>query len=262
MTDRVVHEAGPARLIIDVDAGARLGSLEVLGHELLVTDDAAPTGWGAYPMAPFAGRVRRGRFGFRGHNYDLPINFYPHAIHGFVFDRPWTVVTPTEFVIALGPHWPFPGEVRQEVALTEDSLSLRLEVHAATGPMPASCGWHPWFRRNLDHGAGAELHFQAEFMELKDDDGIPSGQRVNPSPGPWDDCFGGLSGPARITWPNVLELELESDADYLVVYDEPEHAVCVEHQTAPPDALNGEPFIAEPGHPLVATSTWRWRSLD
>lgn len=261
MTERIVQEAGPARLVVDVDAGARLASLEVFGHQLLVTSDNAVTGWGSYPMAPFAGRVRRGRFSFEGRDYRVPINFGAHAIHGMAFDRPWTAVTSTDFAIALDSRWPFPGEVRQSMVLAEDELFLRLEVHAAKGPMPASCGWHPWFRRRLGHGAPARIHFEAEFMEVKDDEGIPSGERKAPSPGPWDDCFGGLAGPARITWPGLLELELESDAHYLVVYDEPEHAVCVEPQTSPPDSFNRDPLIVEPGRPLVATSTWRWRSL-
>lgn len=261
MTEGAVQEAGPARLVVDVDAGARLASLEVFGHELLVTSDDAITGWGSYPMAPFAGRVRRGRFSFEGRDYRLPINFGSHAIHGMAFDRPWTAVTSTDFVIALDSRWPFPGEVRQSVVLAEDALSLRLEVHAAEGPMPASCGWHPWFRRRLRDGTSAQLDFEAEFIEVKDDEGIPSGERTAPPLGPWDDCFGGLAGPARITWPGVLELELESDAQYLVVYDEREYAVCVEPQTSPPDSFNRDPEIVEPGRPLVVTSTWRWSSL-
>ena len=38
-------------------------------------------------------------------------------------------------------------------------------------------------------------------------------------------------------------------------------ALCVEPQTAPPDALNTGPAIVEPGRPLIAEMTWTWRSL-
>ena len=39
-----------------------------------------PIRWGAYPMAPWAGRIRDGRFTFRGRDVRLPLNLPPHAI--------------------------------------------------------------------------------------------------------------------------------------------------------------------------------------
>ncbi|MEE8331706.1 MAG: aldose 1-epimerase [Acidimicrobiia bacterium] len=255
----IVQEAGPARLAIDLDQGARLASLEVFGHELLVTGDAETTGWGSYPMAPFAGRVRRGRFDFDGTSHTMPINFDPHAIHGTAFDKPWSIDGPAEFSTDLGPDWPYPGHARQKVALGPEELALTLEVHSDGGRMPASCGWHPWFRRQLGTGEPVVLEFEAEFMEQCDLDGIPSGERVVPPPGPWDDCFGGIRRWPVLTWPGALELRIESSCQFLVVYNERQNAVCVEPQTAPPDALNHDPFVVEPGRPLVATTTWSWR---
>jgi len=256
----MIHEAGPARVEIDVDHGARLASLQVYGHELLVTEDPAVTGWGCYPMAPFAGRVRRGRFGFDGSDYTVPINFPPHAIHGTVFDRPWSVDGDTDVSIDLGATWPFPGRALQTITLGPQELTLRLEVHSKGGAMPASCGWHPWFRRQLAVGEPALLDFEADFMEQRDKEGIPSGERIAPPPpGPWDDCFGGIERWPVLTWPGALELRIESSCEFLVIYTEPEHAVCVEPQTAPPDALNRDPFVVEPGRPLVATTRWSWQ---
>lgn len=254
-----MREAGPARIEIDLDNGARLASLMVRGHELLVTEDAAVTGWGCYPMAPFAGRVRHGRFTFDGRHYTMPVNFPPHAIHGSVFDKAWSVDSATEFSTDLGPAWPFPGRAHQAVALGPESLTLTLEVHSEGGQMPASCGWHPWFRRRLDNGDPLILEFEADFMEERDEEGIPSGRRVAPPSGPWDDCFGGIKKWPVLTWPGAMELRIESSCEFLVVYTEPEHAVCVEPQTAPPDALNRDPFVAEAGRPLVATTTWAWQ---
>jgi galactose mutarotase-like enzyme len=46
-----------------------------------------------------------------------------------------------------------------------------------------------------------------------------------------------------------------------VIYSVPTEALCVEPQTAPPDALNMEPAIVRPGQPLIAEMTWTWRSL-
>lgn len=255
---RIVQEAGPARLEVDLDHGARLASLRVFGNELLVTADAAPTGWGCYPMAPFAGRVRHGKFAFGGVNHVLPINMAPHAIHGTVFDKPWRADSETEFSTDLGVLWPYPGRVRQSIVLGADSLTMTLQVHSDGGPMPASCGWHPWFRRQLHVGEPVILDFAAEFMEQRDADGMPSGTRVPPPAGPWDDCFGGIRRWPVLTWPGTLQLRMETSCEFLVLYTERHHAICAEPQTAPPDALNGEPFVVEPGRPLVATTTWSW----
>lgn len=253
-----MQEAGPARLEIDLEHGARLASLRVFGHELLVTRADAAIGWGCYPMAPFAGRVRRGRFAFAGVDHQLPINLEHHAIHGTVFDKPWSAVTATEFSTDLGVAWPFPGHSRHSVSLGAESLTMRLEVHSDGGPMPASCGWHPWFRRRLDGGEPVALDFEAGFMERRDADGIPSGERVPPSAGPWDDCFGDIVRWPVVTWPGAVELRMETSCEFLVVYTERDYAICAEPQTAPPDALNGDPFVVERGRPLVATTTWRW----
>ena len=99
-------------------------------------------------------------------------------------------------------------------------------------------------------------------MYLRDAAGITTTERVSPPPpGPWDDCFTDLRRPPVLRWPGFLELTIESDCPAWVVYTEPEDALCVEPQTAPPDALNTGPTVVEPGRPLIAEMTWRWRSL-
>jgi aldose 1-epimerase len=133
---------------------------------------------------------------------------------------------------------------------------MTLEVMALEA-MPVSCGWHPWFRRRLDGGDPARVLLDAAFMLARDGEGIATRARVPPPPAPWDDCFGG-TGPVVIEWPDLLRLRIESTCDWVVVYDEREDAVCVEPQTAPPDDLNHDPDIAEPGRPLVAATTWTW----
>ena len=281
-TDLDVLQAGDGAVAVTVDlaAGARLASLVVGGHELLVgADDGlpGPTGWGCFPMVPWAGRIREGRFpvgsGGNRHDVRLPTNLAPHAIHGTTFDRPWTRTGPGRASCDLGPTWPWPGRVDQTVALTERSLTLTLEVTAgapssAGAPvdaseqraMPVSLGWHPWFRRSVG-GVDVRLDLPAEAMWRRDAAGIPDGELVPPPPGPWDDCFTALIGPVQLDWPGVLTLWVESDCEHVVVYDEQPHAVCVEPQTAPPDAHNsGEDLVwLAPGDSLLATCSWTWR---
>ncbi len=51
-------------------AGGRIGQIEVAGQPLLVdvpdldSGEAHPMLWGAFPMAPWVGRIRQGRFSF------------------------------------------------------------------------------------------------------------------------------------------------------------------------------------------------------
>jgi aldose 1-epimerase len=212
-------------------------------------------------MAPWVGRVRRGRFRFDGADYSLPLTLPPHAIHGTTYTRPWRDEGGNRLSIDLGETWPFAGRAVQEFAIDAGGLDLRLEVHSDDEPFPASLGWHPWFRRQLERGEPVELSIAARAMYLRDADGIPTGECVPPPPGPWDDCFTDVTEPPSLCWPGALRIALESSADHWVVYDEPEHAVCVEPQTGPPDALNLAPRVVSPEHPLVATTRLAW-TLD
>ncbi len=252
---------GDADLIIDLDNGARLASWRVGGHELLVTTGKASIAWGLYPMAPYAGRVRAGHFTFEGEQYDLPRTSDGHALHGTAHLQEWEHEAPTTFVTDLGPSWPFPGFIRHEIHLEDHSLDLRLEVHATEGRMPASCGWHPWFRTRIG-GAQAQLDFRPGFMLRRDEHGIATRERTAVPEGPWDDCFGGVEEPPSLQWPGYLRLQMAADSDWWVVYNERDYAICLEPQTAPPDALNQDPYIVTPGYPLVANATLRWTPLN
>src|SRR6188474_2125066 len=141
----VVLQRDDATLSVDPEAGGRLASLEVGGYELLVTRRDGPILWGCYPMAPFAGRIRDGRFRFHGRSYQLPLTMPPNAIHGTVLDRPWSVTARSDHRVALatdlGPDWPFEGHVVQSVGLVEGGLEATLELRAAE-PMPVVLGWH------------------------------------------------------------------------------------------------------------------------
>ncbi|HEX7948810.1 MAG TPA: hypothetical protein VF494_00560 [Candidatus Limnocylindrales bacterium] len=265
-------EAPDVRAIIDLARGGRLASVVIDGRELLVTEGVGRMSWGSFPMAPFAGRVRDGRFTFRGERHELPIEMPPHAIHGTVIDRSWQRLDERSIGTALGPDWPFAGRAIQRFELQEGRLDFTLEVHSEE-PMPVSMGWHPWFRRRLpavdrtggfDPGAltaPVELELDAGSMYVRDAAGITTLDRVAPVPGPWDDCFTDLRRPPVLRWPGFLELTIDSDCRDWVVYTVPAESLCVEPQTAPPDALNLDPAIVEPGRPLIARMTWIWRSV-
>ena len=259
---RLILEVAGARVTVDPAAGGRLASVVVNGLELLVT--ASPEGsiyWGAYPMAPWAGRIRHGRFEFGGREHQLPITMPPHAIHGVAHDRPWTVTGPDEIALDLDERWPFRGRVVQRFTVEPDGLEVRMRIEADE-PMPAVLGWHPWFRRVIGEGsAPVDLVFEPTAMLARDEEGIPTGELVAPPPGPWDDCFTALRSDPVLLWPGRLRLTLSSSCPWWVVYSQPADAICVEPQSGPPDAVSIAPEVVEPGRPLEHHMRWRWERL-
>jgi aldose 1-epimerase len=260
--DGLLLSAPGVEVIVDLAAGGRVASLLVDGRELLKTSRDGPRDWGSFPMAPYAGRVRDAEFVFDGELRRLPATLPPHAIHGTVLDRAWRAIDDSTIGIDLGPDWPFRGRVIQRFELTSDSLGCRMEIQADER-MPASIGWHPWFIRRIPGLTGElELDVEPGAMYVRDAAGIATGELVPPTPRPWDDSFTALRRPPVLRWPGFLELTIESDCPDWVIYTEPTEALCVEPQTAPPNALNADPAIVEPGRPLTAEMTWRWRRIE
>jgi aldose 1-epimerase len=128
--------------------------------------------------------------------------------------------------------------------------------------MPATCGWHPWWCRDLAIGGALELDLDLEVLWERDPTGIPTGRQLpvgrRPAEG-WDDCFTVGSRPPELHWPGAVSVVMTSDCPQVVVYDQPAHAACVEPQTAPPDAFHLGCDVIEPGRPLVATTSWSWK---
>lgn len=241
--------------VVDASHGGRVASLRVDGTEVVVTHADRPIDWGLYPMAPFAGRLGHGAFEFDGVRHQLPLTLPPHAIHGTLVTRQWRTSAPGHMDVDLAPPWPFAGRVEHHVELAqgEDAITFTLALHAAEA-MPATLGWHPWFVRR-----GGVLHLPATQMWERADDHLPTGRLVDVADEPWDDCFTGLRGAPAIVWPGAFTLTIDTDCHHVVAFTEPQHAICVEPQTGPPDAINlGCATIVEPGHPLTATMTLRF----
>ncbi|MEU7293130.1 aldose 1-epimerase [Streptomyces exfoliatus] len=255
--------AGDAELTISPENGCRIESLRIGGIELLRQGER----FGSFPMVPWCGRTENGIFRNGATTHQLPVNAAPHAIHGTVRDVPWKTarVSATEavFTCELGDPWPYTGKVTQVFELAEDSLTLRFGVETYDASFPAQAGWHPWFLRNLGKGGqDVRLDFTAAWQEERGANHLPTGRRIDPLPGPWDDCFGMPDGvDVTLTWPEELELKVAGRTEWVVIYDEPEDAVCVEPQSGPPNGLNTHPRLVTPIDPLEVESTWSWRRL-
>lgn len=261
--------AETSSLRVDRARGGRLASLVAHGHELLVPRPLGrapdPLVWGCYPMVPFAGRIRGGRFRWGGTLHEITPNHAGHAMHGTLFDERWLVEHASAGYLRLrgrlDPRWPFEGWAIQEISLSPDRLDLRLEVHTEGTPFPATAGWHPWFQRRLPVGGRLEVELDAKRWYPRGPDGLPlGGTEPPPDTGPWDDCFTALDLPVTLTWPGALEVSLTTTCDHIVLYDQQPHAVCVEPQSGPPDAVNLDlAHIVRRHDPLIVETTIAWR---
>lgn len=303
MVDYLELAGADARAVVDVSRGGRLASLEIRGCELLVPPydgEDRSIRWGSFLMAPWAGRLADGRLHpswgrpeGSGWTIDpaqpvgpiqLPRNHGRHAIHGVVFDRAWRVeavaTDACELSIELDrSRWPFGGRVRQRLALVGRRLELSAEV-VADEPMPAAVGWHPWFRRSLraeDDPGRVRLGLRAAGI-LERVGMVPTGRVRSPAgvadlaDAPelgrrrLDDAFVGVTEAPVIDWPNLrLTLEIGPPLSVVTVYS-PREALCVEPQTAWPNALGlsrpaglaAGAVLVEPGRPLRAAWSMRW----
>lgn len=251
--------AGALEVALAPDAGGRIAQIRHDGVDWLVTEQeagAAAIGWGCYPMVPWAGRIRQGRFNFDGTPVVLPANFGGHAIHGVGFTRPWQVdrlegdAAWLSLALPEDAYWPFGGVATQVIRVREGRLDLQLAVQAGQKPMPAVLGWHPWFRKP------AALVFAPGAMYPRDGEGMATLPLVSPTPGPWDDCFVGRGEVALVL--AGQRLQVNADTDHWVVYDGAAHATCVEPQTGPPDGFTLAPRRLAPGEQLGLAVELRW----
>ena len=250
--------AGPVSIDIAPEAGGRIAQIRHRGIELLVghSESEAMIAWGSYPMAPWAGRIRHGRFDFGGRTVCLPLNLGGHAIHGVAFAMPWRIDAHSSRQVELSlplpedERWPFGGVVRQHIDVAPDRLRMALSVTAGEQPMPATFGWHPWLRKP------DRIEFAPSAFYPRNAEGIATLPLAPPPPGPWDDCF--INRAPVLVHRGGQTLRLTSDCSHWVVYDEPAHATCIEPQSGPPDAFNLAPSLLSPGETARAWFLWEW----
>jgi aldose 1-epimerase len=263
--DDALHPLAPGPLIriahgdlaVDIApaAGGRIAQIAFEQHEWLVGYDErnqAMIAWGSYPMLPWAGRIRHGRFAFDGHSYQLPLNLGEHAIHGVGFGMPWMIdeQSVTHAVLSLqlpeDERWPFGGTAHQRIEVSHRQLRMTLTLTAGRHPMPATIGWHPWYRKP------GQLSFHPSHYYPRDHQGIAHFPLAAPPSGPWDDCF--INDQPVVLHSHGQHLRLTSDCNHWVVYDETAHATCVEPQSGPPDAFNLAPALRVPAGSSI--SAW------
>lgn len=236
------------QVAIDLDQGGRIASLKWRDMEFALPFRGEVPTYGWYPMAPWAGRIRNGVIkNAAGQSFQLPTNFDPpHALHGFGYHSSWRDIGPGRSLLELPA--PYQGaSIEQSFEVLDDALRWSMEYEPGECDLPAWLGFHPWFPRELDRGSSAKLEFSALKMMERDADLLPTGNLVEPSRQPWNDAFTEIRGTPAVVWEGAARLEIECDAPWWVVYTEDPEGICIEPQTAPPDAANlgisGEHYI-------------------
>ena len=227
------------QVAIDLDQGARISSLKWRDLEFAVPFRGEIAMWGWYPMAPWAGRIRDGIVkDASGKEFQLPTNIDPpHALHGFGFLESWREIGPGRALLELPA--PYGGAtVEQRIEVLDDAIRWSLEYEPGNCTLPAWLGMHPWFPRDLGRGDSAQVDFWAGTMLARASDGLPTGERVAPVPEPWNDIFTDIRGVPAVVWDGAARIDIESDSAWWVVYTEDHEGVCIEPQTAPPEAAN------------------------
>jgi aldose 1-epimerase len=255
MAEPIELVAEQVQAVVLPGRGGRVARLRVADVDLFAGGPEDPLLWGCYPLAPWSGRVRHGRFRFDGSDHQLPLTMPPHALHGTVADRPWKVVEAGDrsvtLAASLGEGWPFGGTAHSVITVEPDGLRWELAVEAADRAMPAQVGWHPCFVKPVR----AELAFAR--MYERDAEGIPNGRLVPMPSGPWDDCFVEPLASLRLEI-GGLRVTIDSDCDHWVVFDQLDHTTCVEPQSGPPDGFTLAPLVLAPGERLTRWMQLRW----
>jgi aldose 1-epimerase len=202
----------------------------------------------SFPLVPYVNRIRGGTFCFRGREVRLAPNMAgdPSPLHGQGWLNPWQVEQSDDARAVLTyrhktGEWPWTYEARQEFALDERGLSIRLTCRNTDGePMPCGLGQHPYFP------CGPETRIDTHVTDVWTIDEHVLPIEIVPATGRYDlrdrlvcgqgldHGFGGWGGQARIsdpTWPFKLIMTLPMpDARFFQLYS--------------PDS--GGVFVAEP----------------
>ena len=253
----VTLRAGSAELTVEPHNGCRIASLQIGGTELLRQGEQVrllPDGALVRPDRTRAGSATAAsctncRSTPRRTPSTAPAATPPGAPPGA--DESEAVFT---YDLAT-PGRTRAGSPRSSSSPRTASLTLTMGVETYADSFPAQAGWHPWFLRNLGDGS--------EDVRIDFDAGVAGGARRRPppdrqahrprAPAPGTTASGCREGvDVTLTWPEQLELKVASRAEWVVVYDEQEEAVCVEPQTGPAQRPQHPPRA---GHP--ASSRWR-----
>lgn len=255
--------------------------------EKILSGDARPSGSGIPILFPFAGRLQGTTLRWNGREYNIEAgDGMGNAIHGFVLDRAWRVISQTpdsitgEFQCSTdGPEltgmWPSDFLIQATYQLRSDGLSVSITcTNAGNEPMPCGLGTHPYFQLPLTGDKADDCllrlpvssRWQMEDMiatgectPLESHEDYEAGMHFSELF--LDDVFGDTrfengTAVAQLDDPQggvTLDFTWDTACQYCVVYTPPHReAICIEPYTLIPGGQSFKPpyeglLVLEPG---------------
>lgn len=233
MHDEILLRNGPLTLGLAPGAGGSITRLQCWRHgevfDILRPRVAGPARispalqMSSFPLVPYCGRLRGGRFLFRERPIRFPLNALPeyHSSHGDGFTREWHLLELTEHHALMRLPAALTAPVRYEclqtVTLLKDRVDLVLRArNTESRPIPMELGFHPYFARRSRARVQAELPLETfwdgEYMPVGTGPNIRYAQLatgIEAAQLPEAAEFSGWSGRAAIEWPqDALHVEL------------------------------------------------------
>jgi aldose 1-epimerase len=226
-----------------------------------------------FPLIPYAGRLRGGRFDFDGRTIVYPLNALPeiNSSHGDGFTRRWAL-TQLERHRAVMEILPDPGAPIQYhcarcVEVLDDRVRVGMRIrNLEERRIPLGIGLHPYFANRDGAVLAAELpvrwHWDSQLMpttrepnsrEPQYTRGVAAGQL------PVAAQYEGWNGEARIEWPAdgvTVRLVTRPALSHVVIWaPQGEDFFCFEPLSHATDSFNlrnsgfadMQPIVLEPG---------------
>lgn len=266
----ISHGAFSADIVPHIGGG--LASFRIDGADLLrpasVETLAAGDRFGlaCFPLLPFPGRIRDGRFGDVTLAANHPVTPYP--LHGHGWLASWDLSGHQADSCWLryrhkAADWPWDYAATQLYRLSDCGLTMLLTVrNLSDKPMPVGLGQHPYFPR----GAGCRIETPLTRVLWPAEDLVAD--EIRPVPTEWgfapehrvgsvalDHGFAGWSGGADIVWDDKkprLRVSASASARFLQIYaPEGGDYFCVEPMSCMPNAVNWKGGAEESGLRLL-----------
>jgi aldose 1-epimerase len=262
----IVLRKGPLSVGIEPAAGGSLTRLDlalgstrfdILRPAIRGPSPIAPSlNMSAFPLVPYAGRLRNGHFQFEGRSIEYPLNALPeqNSSHGDGFTREWqlTGLERDAAVLRIAPQSsaPIQYECVQTVTVRDDRVEIKLTArNLEARPIPFESGFHPYFAGRSHARVRANLPFRTRWdtqmmpactgrNELRQEfaRGIAAAEL------PVAAEFGGWNGQAVIEWPTAgvsVELQTRPALGHVVVWaPEREDFFCFEPLSHATDSFN------------------------
>lgn len=245
-------------------------------------------------LAPFANRIKDGKYQFEGENFQLPINrpSENNALHGFLYKKSFQVTEmkrgmndcEIELLFKADEEVGFPFKYNQTINYKwngYDNLIITATVENTSDKnMPYFFGWHPYFKLS-ESVNDSTLQFEAMHKIEVDSQKIPTGNVVpfsefnalkNINESSFDDAFELKQDPTVVLKSSSLGVQLDlnfSDCDlpfkYLQIYTPKDReSIALEPMTSFANAFNHQKdlCVLKPGEKRSSTFEINLSSLS